>query len=402
MKEEEIKKFRQLRKEFAFKKRRIILNNDGNECVYRKDENPAEVKKNAKTFLGKRSKKLLGKQVDSIFYCTGVFNLYSHQSIITEIEKYNSWSQELFENEGKDTLEIMSEFCKNNNIECFWSMRMNDTHDSSPTRKYLFAKWKSDNIECLMGKKRKKMPWSRFHYGKNRWSSVNYEKQKVRDQVFNIFQDVCTRYSEIDGIELDFFRHPVLFKPQMTGDSVRQDQRDLMTNLMERIRKMTEDIGQKRNKPLLISIRIPNSLGYLKEIGIDLISWLDKKLVDLIAIGGYFILEPWENFVELGKKYEIPIYAVLSGSRLVKSSSPEGEGVLSIWRNEAAKAWCSGIDGIYLFNRFDPNNPIMEELGSIQTIKEYEKDYDILPVDSMDGFIKKDWLKNGIKYMKLR
>jgi len=74
-KKDELSKQRELAKN---RKRRIILNNDGNDYP--------SVKVTPESFLNARTNGLEQTQVDSIFYCTGVFNLYTHNSKESEIE----------------------------------------------------------------------------------------------------------------------------------------------------------------------------------------------------------------------------------------------------------------------------------------------------------------------------
>ena len=102
---------KKMRKKAAYKKRRIIMNNDGNECRNPKPDEP----KTSENFLSKRTTPLLGSHVDSIFYCTGVFNLYFHKSEESEILKHSDkydkdWAYELIE-QGRDVLQIMVEYC---------------------------------------------------------------------------------------------------------------------------------------------------------------------------------------------------------------------------------------------------------------------------------------------------
>jgi len=110
---------------------------------------------------------------------------------------------------------------------------------------------------------------------------VDYEKQQVRDKVLEILTDVCSRY-DIDGVELDFFRFPVFFKPQLYGQPVTQKHCDMMTDLVKKFRIMTEDVSLKRGRPLLVAVRVPDSFGYAKEMGLDVVNWLDSDLVDII------------------------------------------------------------------------------------------------------------------------
>ena len=94
------------RKIARHRKRRIIMNNDGNDFA---PPWPDDLGK-ASEFLNKRTTLLVGSQVDSIFYCTGVFNFYKHLSRETEL--FRGWP-------GVDPLKIMIEYCKKKQIEIF-------------------------------------------------------------------------------------------------------------------------------------------------------------------------------------------------------------------------------------------------------------------------------------------
>jgi len=328
-----------------------------------------------------------GSQVDSIFYCTGVFNQYMHSSDVSELYPTNC-SREL-KLQGKDCLELMVDFGHTHNIEVFWSMRMNDTHDSFEP--HIMANWKYDHPELLMGNRGER---NNFPFGARRWSALNYDCAAVREQVFQILQDIAERY-DVDGIELDFFRHPIYFKPQMFGEPVTQEHCNKMTDLLHRVREMTETVARRRGRPFLISTRMMDSPAYAKAIGLDVVHWLQEGLIDIIVAGGYFQLEPWATMVGLGQGYDVPVYACLSGSRLAAES--EAQSDIRIWRGEALKAWKEGVDGIYLFNRFDPADPLFRELGCRETLERLE---------SVDMYImgREFWcnfLKDGASYRRI-
>lgn len=398
----------------AHRTRRVIMNNDGNDCLTVDDNLPADLSDRAKeivnhakeyggphtpeALLARRTLPVLGTHVDTIFYGDGVFNSYTHKSDETEMRRNvsfhrHAWANELIEKYGKDALTYVIEFCREHDIEVFWSMRMNDTHDSSPIYANVMSEWKKTHPQLLMAPKRTKFP-----YGSGRWSAVNYGKAQVRDKVFRILEDVVTRY-DVDGVELDFLRHPVLFKPQMTGDLVTQKHCDLLTGLMKRVRKMTDSEAQKRGKPVLIAVRIPDSVAFSKDMGIDIEAWLDQDLVDIVIGGGYFHIEPWENLVALGKKHDAPVYACLSNSRLPLEDGKAGADMLRLWRGEALRAWEAGVDGIYTFNLWSPkNDSLFRELGDPALLRTLPRRYERVVAPGNKSLLKR-YLKGGLKYV---
>lgn len=382
------------RKEAARRPRRLIVNNDGNDAY----ENAPGEALTQENFLRKRTSPLVGSHVDAIFYCTGVFNYYSHRSTESELlealpnlSPEPNWATQLAA-DGPDVLTTIVDFGHAHKMEVFWSMRMNDTHDASPEFAMLLPRWKKEHPDCLMGK-----AGDHFPYGGDRWSALNYAMPEVRDKVCAIVRDVIEHY-DVDGIELDFYRHPVYFKPQMTGDPVTQDHRDLMTDLLRRVRRITEQIAAKRGRPILIAVRVPDSVRFARAIGLDLPRWLQEDLTDVMVGGCYYHLEPWKNLVGLCKPHEVPVYACLSGSRLVSDSNPLGTGDISRWRGEAAKAWEEGASGIYTFNRFDPRDAIFRELGDPVLLAKLPQRYQPLSTggESLEG-----WLKGGTSMVLL-
>ena len=381
---------RQKHKAAVQRRRRIIMNNDGNDVRRAATITPFK----PEDLFEQRTTALIGSQVDSVFYCTGVWNYYFHASEESErLVSHEGVADYLkrLDALGTDPLKMMVEYCHRSDLEIFWSMRMNDTHDSG--NPLLFCQWKQDHPEYLVGTKGK-----RLSYGANRWSSVDYGVAAVRDKVFRILADVCQRY-DVDGIELDFFRHPVLFRPQMTGEPVTQAHCDLMTGLMRRVREMTETVARRRGRPLLIGIRIPDSVAYCKALGIDLVAWLENDLIDLVTGAGYFKLEPWENLAALGRKHDVPTYACFVKRRIQSSGEPEGATAAAIWRGEAYLAWKAGASGIYTFNRFNPKDAIFHELGDPKLLETLERRDQTAYVNEECWSRPETWLVNGRDYV---
>jgi len=111
------------------RKRRIVMNNDGND-VHHVD---ADAPKTPEYFLSRRTTPLEGAMVDSVFYCDGVFNYYFRESDVSETLYREGAPGDFLRAilaEGTDYLSIVIDDCREHGREIFWSMRMNDTHDS--------------------------------------------------------------------------------------------------------------------------------------------------------------------------------------------------------------------------------------------------------------------------------
>lgn len=389
---------REMRSTIRFRERRIIVNNDGNDKVLP----PYTIER----FLESRTSGLEGTQVDSIFYCTGVPMLYTHRSKIAaqlgvgdHADAPNKQWVSAFNEQDTDSLEIVTNWGREHDKEIFWSIRLNDRHDSGSRWKHLITDWKRKNPELTMGTEGEGLP-DNFERGHNSWSLLRYDRAEVRDTIYSLIEEVCQNY-DIDGIELDFWRHPAYFPEPLIGLPVPREKKDDMTKLWKRVRRMTEAVGMERGKPFLIAIKIPDSMDYCEAMGLDVKRWLEEDLVDLVIGADYFKLEPWENLVATGRRFEVPVYACFEIRRIEPGISKEGKKAsLKVWRGEAYNAWRSGVDGIYLMNRFDSGEKILYELGDPELLEALDR------VDQTSYYNPETWSKpqtwvpDGMKYFK--
>ncbi|MDD4871510.1 MAG: family 10 glycosylhydrolase [Kiritimatiellae bacterium] len=383
---------REARKKLASRPRRIIFNNDGNEPVYYCDVATPE------TLLACRTTPLLGSMVDSIFYCTwsSGFGVFTHNTKIGEIftstanpthpdNKTGGLSKNKtaeFIRQGTDPLRIMVDFCKANRIEAFWSFRMNDTHDAwgSWYGNLLFPQLKKNHPEWLVSPlKTGAAPastnvkdYDRSKHGG--WTAMDFNHPEVRDLAVRFIAEVCENY-DVDGIEMDFLRHAVYFKGPAWGTDATAEELARLTDMVRQVRNATERIGLQRGRPILVAIRVPDSVEYSKAMGIDIERWLADGLVDTMAVSDYFRLNPWSASVELGHKYGVPVYACLSETRLRDTEAAKIRSAPACYRGRAAVAWSEGVDGIYMFNAFNPQSPLWRELGNADGLRGLDKTF---------------------------
>ena len=350
------------------------MDNDGDDAVYHTREPTPEA------FLKCRTTGLADTQVDTVIYAAwnlgGVWSV--HRTNVGEVFTCtargfaNNLTGALIEL-GTDPLKLIVDFCRDRGIEVFYAKRMNDMHDSyhrSWYHPYVRSKYKTAHPEYLMGSVEDPP-----HCGG--WAALNYGRREVREFVFRFIRDVCEHY-DIDGVQLDFLRNPILFrKHTRAGEPVGQKELDTMTDLVRRIWSMTESVAQRRGRPMLLAVRVPDSVEFCRTVGIDIERWLAEGLVDILMTTCIFRLNPWKASVDLGHAHGVPVYPCLSDTR----HTGEAEMVRAsgaCYRARAMNVWDSGADGVYLFNYHKyhgSHSSLLRELGDPKTLTGLEKVY---------------------------
>jgi Glycosyl hydrolase-like 10 len=386
-----------LRTQALNRKRAVIFNNDGcDSYLYPRSRLPFTIEK----FLQLRTSPLKGSHVKTISYCTlsSSFGQFTHATKVgehltnTHKRKGRINVTPEFAKLGTDPLKEVIKYAQANKMEVFWSNRVNDTHDSGhrPDKPYeRWSKLKQAHPEWLMGKSGQRFP-------SGRWSAVDFTHPEIRDLAVKYITEVCENY-DIDGVELDFFRHLYLFKSVVKGGKASASERAMLTEMIRKIRRMTERVGMKKGKAILVAIRVPDSVEYCRDLGIDLRQWLKEGLVDIIIGSGYFRLNPWKYLVKLGHKYQVKVYAGLSEPRVRNEHRKLRRQNKLVYRARAAQALHEGVDGIYLFNQFSVSSPRMSYLREIGKPEILSKKNKLYFVTCRDGNPSRD-LTNGVRH----
>jgi len=375
---EEMKKLR-ASEDYKWKDRNVIYNNDGNDVyktypAYPGDYTPkpteiSNLKNNngqkaVSNFLAARTTGIENSVVNTVYYCTGVVNSYTHITLDEEKEKgidtrQRDWSYLLEDYTGKDTLDIMIEAVKGvqeRDMDIFWSMRMNDTHDYKYEFKYLDS-WKRANPDNLFTSRENALY---MLYGDRRWSSIDYTYQESRQKIYNILKDTLENY-DVDGLELDFTRHPLYFSEVAWGEKTYRENIERMNDFMRMVRALTEQYSMERGKPILVSVYLPDCLDMCYDLGLDVRKWMDEDLFDIASICCYMgSFHPWEE--SIGEfEGKVPVYAALDNLCYSNSGLEEMDDY-EIDRYEAALAYKAGAAGVYTYNRYDINHERFDTL----------------------------------------
>ena len=261
---------------------------------------------------------------------------------------------------GTCPLKIVTDFAHEHGMEAFASVRMNDVHDSFV--KGHLSRWKLDHREFLVSTRGLQTAIAEPAFPGSRVANLyatalDFTHQVVRDRKFEIIEEVCLRY-DLDGVELDFIRHPVLFKSIFEGGTITPEQVSLMTAFIRRIRGRMDEIGEERGRPLLLSVRSPDDLELSLGIGLDLDAWMREGLVDMLILGGgyaHFSL-PVAKMARAAHAYGVPLYPCVNNPGQLM----DGKGT-EMTRALATKWYAGGADGIYFWNLTAPWEQIRDE-----------------------------------------
>lgn len=321
--------------------RRIIVDNDGGDVFGCKSASYED-------FIAARLINLPSTGATTLFYTTisSGFSLFSHRTALGTVRveqepylQYNRVAEML--DAGTDCLAYVSRFCRQQGIELFWGMRMNDTHDGTgqyySDLSFRQNRFKHEHPECLLGSS------DRFpRYGAK--TAVNYAMPLVRELAFGFVKEVLDNY-DIDGVHLDFFRHPVFFPTPANGEHATEEEIGLMTGLVKRIASEVHARGK------LLSVRVPDDVAYSRYLGLDVEDWLRQGFIDLLCTTGYVQLNDWEYSCRLGHRYGVPVYASLdeirpsnAGKAAPQRNRPE------VMRARVCDALGQGCDGILFSN----------------------------------------------------
>jgi hypothetical protein len=407
--------WRQKRLEALNRPREVIYNNDGNEPYLWPTNRPFSMT----GFLDMRTTPVLGSQVDTVFYCpvsSGFGFLTANiptadlmlrdPSTVEHLKAYKNVLQE-FLDRGTDPVREVVSWCRTNGYEVFVSLRVNDTHDEGTDQtevgppyaypgNFLYSPFKIQHPEFLMGSYTNRPPYCR-------WSAVDFTRSEVREHFFRMCRELCETY-DLDGIDLDFFRHLQFFKSVAWGGVANDAEREMMTQVMRRVRAAAEAAGKKRGRPILISVRVPDSVPYCRDVGIDLETWLREGLVDMVAGTGYWQFNPWEYMVELCRRHGAKFYASLDESRTRENAdTPEQltRKDTATYRGQAMAARRAGADGVLYFNVFSASGIRQRMWGNPERMKFHDKRYHVTYRGTSHRYA--SWLcKTGALYFGLK
>lgn len=321
--------------------RKVIFDNDGSDCFKRLCQGNT-----GNDLIEVRAKPAIDGGVDTYIYTTGWgFGIGLHNSrvgsVLTTTEGHLAGNLVAdYIRAGTDCLRIQSEYAKERGKEFFWGMRMNDTHDQGYGGAFMPENcFKNEHPDVMFGE-------DRIHGAR---TAVDYFDARVRDFAVAYIMDVVDRY-EIDGIFLDFYRHPIFFRSNAKGQPATGDEVAAMTLFMRTVKTELDKRRAERGKYHLVAVRVPDSVEYCRAIGIDIENWLGEELADILFTTSYLQLNNWEYSAELGHRFGVPVYPSLDESRVRSELPRHKRNCVKGYYGRIMNVWEAGCDGVLMFN----------------------------------------------------
>jgi YVTN family beta-propeller protein len=247
---------------------------------------------------------------------------------------------------GHDPLRLILDRARADRMETFVSFRLNEVHNVEAAESLIFDRFWRKHPEWRIGRAGDSMSQvykdilgprtSPIVFG---WlpAGLNFAIPEVRKYRMAQLREICERYN-IDGLELDFQRFPMYFKPGEEDRGIK-----IMSDWMREVRAMVEKVGKKRGRPILLAARIMALPEQNKAIGLDPVSWAHDGILDFVIVSHY-----------LHNNFQLPIeeYRALFPKNFPIYASVEVEPGMQRYFNIAYPLWQKKVNGIYLFNFF--------------------------------------------------
>lgn len=358
----------------------IIYNWDGAPHGY------SELPQSMDAFLDKVYAPLYETQVGALFWCVGEHAARWDSDVLELLgdvhgRKYENAQAYIFtENirlmleRGEDPQAALIAHGHEQGLHVYASIRMNDNHFNGAQPSDLrtlhhteLTRMRIEHPEWLLGDRT------------SEWfaASWNFTIPEVRRHRFDHIKEVCERY-DWDGVELDWQRHAFYFP---LDEAYRL--RYLLTDLQRAVRRMTEELAQKRGRPFYVAARVAGTLEMCRQIGYDIPVWVGERLVDILIPAGGAGTDPSldvDAFIDLCRGTGIVVYPGLDSGLPDPFVGPESPEVKDRMRTRAivSRYHGAGVDGIYVFNwhaNRDSRRQLLNQIGSMDTLRGTDKIY---------------------------
>ena len=242
-------------------------------------------------------------------------------SVPSYLSKENVKTFERWVNEGTNIAEEYIKETRRRGLECFYSYRLNEDLRKNDEQDRAHSDW------ILRGE------WDQ--------PLANFAVPEVRARKVAYFRELVERY-DFDGVEVDFARGTILTSP-----GHQWEMRHHVTAFLSEVRQATLEVAEHRQHPILLAARVPDCLTGCNFDGLDVRTWIDLNLIDLIVLGVRSLEMAVTEFRHLIGNKPIQILATLDDHHC---SDGYSWPPIEVWRGVVYNWWIQGIDALQTFN----------------------------------------------------
>jgi hypothetical protein len=258
--------------------------------------------------------------------------------------------------DGNDFLHHIVSGSRDRGLEVFFSFRVNEGQDPN----FDSVSFMADHEHWLVNFNEDPGPAKRYFErldGEVNQLKWDYAHAELRDHQVTALRELVTNY-DVDGVQLDFARSaPYLHVGHQWV------MRDHLIQFMREVRAMMRQREIERSKPLLVAVRIAESLEGCHFDGIDIETWVEEGLIDLMVLGCRSFDVDLAAFKSVVASSRVKLYPCHDNHH---SSDGYKCTPLRVLRGIASNWWCQGADGISVFNFTCSDGRAEERSGSRQ------------------------------------
>ena len=278
-----------------------------------------------------------GSQVMGVIWCFDEGNLAWYPSKVLPMTKSPALKKWL--DAGVDFVKVMVDESHKRKLEVFWAYRVNgyDTEwDRQNNRSSFQQPMKAQHPDWLIS--------GGAFFNNVHW---NYAIPGVHAYKVAILRELAENY-DFDGIDLDFSRGP----PSLPiGQAWLY--RGAMTDFIRRVRMTFQEVARKRGRPLLLSVRVPETVPGCHYDGLDVETWARENLVDIFFLGSRSLTVDLAGFRRITEGRNIRLIPSLDDYHTTDGYGRPTEGrhaPIEFYRGVFGNWWHRGADAVQTFN----------------------------------------------------
>lgn len=264
---------------------------------------------------------------------------------------------------GIDPWQLWIDRLWENNVNPWFSFRMNDHHAHLTDSTLIIGDWFNENYHLY-----KRVEHREQVYRGDR--CPDFTNSIIREKWLAYIEEAVNKYN-VYGIELDWLRDPIF-----TSLGNEMAAMDMLTQFHREIKAVVDAAALKWGHDIKISVRCARDIQTNIEAGLDILAWCEEGIVDVVIPSAYFMTDteiPVQTWKKILKPYGVELYPnVAQGYISTRSGDYSTSEIpyigsqyqaiatpLDIMAGTAASYFAQGADKMYVFNVFgDSADPI--------------------------------------------